>query len=113
MSVSTTDGVAAPVAGTVSIALAPVADIANDSTSTNEDTAAIITVLGNDTFENAGRAVTSVTNGTNGTVTINGDGTVTYTPNANFHGTDTFTYTVTSGGVTETRNRDCRRQFGQ
>ncbi|MFB2916487.1 Ig-like domain-containing protein, partial [Aeromonas veronii] len=27
---------------------------------------------------------------------------VTYTPNANFHGTDGFTYTVTSGGVTET-----------
>ncbi len=30
------------------------------------------------------------------------DGTVTYTPNADFNGTDSYTYTVTSGGVTET-----------
>ena len=29
-------------------------------------------------------------------------GTVRYTPNANFHGTDTYTYTVTSNGLTET-----------
>ena len=28
---------------------------------------------------------------------INGDGTVTYTPNADFNGTDSFTYTVTDG----------------
>ena len=35
-------------------------------------------------------------------MTNNGDGTLTYTPNANFHGTDSYTYTVTSGGVTET-----------
>ena len=32
--------------------------------------------------------------GANGTVTLNGDGSVTYTPNANFNGTDSFTYTV-------------------
>ncbi len=101
MSVSTTDGVAAAVSGTVAIALSPVADIANDSTSTDEDTAAVISVLTNDSFENPGRAVTAVSNGANGSVVINGDGTVTYTPDANFHGTDTFTYTVTSGGVTE------------
>ena len=45
--------------------------------------------------------VTGVTDGTNGTVTTDGT-TVTYTPNADFNGTDSFTYTVTSGGVTET-----------
>ena len=104
MSVSTTDGVASPVSGTVAINIAPVADIQNDTATTAEDTAATITVLGNDTFENPGRAVTSVTNGANGTVTINANGTVTYTPNANYNGTDSFTYTVTSGGVTETAN---------
>ncbi|MFC4636706.1 Ig-like domain-containing protein, partial [Dokdonia ponticola] len=31
----------------------------------------------------------------NGTVTINPDGTVTYTPDPDFNGTDTFDYTVT------------------
>ncbi|WP_299770823.1 Ig-like domain-containing protein, partial [uncultured Dokdonia sp.] len=30
----------------------------------------------------------------NGTVTINADGTVTYTPDPDFNGTDTFDYTV-------------------
>ena len=34
----------------------------------------------------------------NGTVTVNPDGTFTdYTPNANFNGTDTFTYAVSDG----------------
>ena len=32
---------------------------------------------------------------TNGTVTVNADGTFAYTPNAGFTGTDTFTYTAT------------------
>ncbi|EGR3376133.1 hypothetical protein DMJ27_25900, partial [Vibrio parahaemolyticus] len=31
----------------------------------------------------------------------NNDGTVTYTPNDNYVGKDTFTYIVTSGGVSE------------
>jgi len=39
----------------------------------------------------------------NGTVTMNADGTYTYTPNANFNGTDSFTYTVDDGkGGTDT-----------
>ena len=33
----------------------------------------------------------------NGTATINGDGTVQYTPDENFCGTDTFDYTVSDG----------------
>ncbi|HCM0596996.1 TPA: tandem-95 repeat protein, partial [Vibrio parahaemolyticus] len=37
----------------------------------------------------------------NGTVSVNPDGSVTYTPNDNYHGEDTFTYIVTSGGVSE------------
>jgi VCBS repeat-containing protein len=35
----------------------------------------------------------------NGTVTVNIDGTFTYTPNAGFSGTDTFTYTITDNGM--------------
>jgi hypothetical protein len=37
---------------------------------------------------------TAVTQGTNGSVVINQDGTVTYTPNSSFTGDDSFTYTV-------------------
>ncbi|WP_154217699.1 tandem-95 repeat protein, partial [Vibrio parahaemolyticus] len=37
----------------------------------------------------------------NGTVSVNPDGSVTYTPNDNYQGTDSFTYIVTSGGVSE------------
>ena len=38
-----------------------------------------------------------VTGATNGTVTLNPDGTFVYTPNPGFTGTDTFTYQVCSG----------------
>jgi VCBS repeat-containing protein len=39
--------------------------------------------------------VTAVTQPTNGTASINTDGTVRYTPNASFNGIDTLTYTIT------------------
>src|SRR5262249_54507454 len=70
--------------------------------STNEDTAQTINVLANDNFEHVSPAVTDVSQGTNGSVTFTVDGNVTYTPGANFNGSDSFTYTVTAGGVTET-----------
>ena len=35
-------------------------------------------------------------------LTFDAAGNLTYTPNPGFNGADTFTYTVTSGGVTET-----------
>ncbi|WP_250162885.1 Ig-like domain-containing protein [Psychrobacter sp. WY6] len=40
---------------------------------------------------------------TNGTVIVNADGSYTYTPNANFNGEDSFTYTVTDGTETITK----------
>jgi len=39
--------------------------------------------------------VTSNTNPSHGTVTVNADGSFLYTPNAGFSGTDSYTYTVT------------------
>ncbi len=94
---------------TIAITINAVADIANDSATTNEDTAASIFVLANDSFENL-PAITGTTNGAHGSVTVNNNGTpgntaddyLVYTPNADFNGSDSFTYTVTSGGVTET-----------
>ncbi|MBZ0125991.1 MAG: tandem-95 repeat protein, partial [Rhodocyclaceae bacterium] len=113
LTVSTTDGSLTDT-DMVAITLAAVADIANDSATTNEDTPVTLSVLGNDTFENAGRAITAV-NGSaitaggpavavaNGTVSLNAAGTqLTFTPASNYNGATSFTYTVTSGGVTET-----------
>jgi len=87
---------------TLDITVTPVPDIADDSDTTHAGTPKVVDVLGNDTFENSGRQVTAVSDGAHGHVVINGDGTVTYTPVAGYAGTDQFTYTVTSGGVTET-----------
>ena len=58
----------------------------------------------NDSF-GPGATLTGVTQGTTGSVAFLADGTVTYTPNTDFNGTDSFTYTVTTAaGDTETAN---------
>ncbi|EIE1223076.1 Ig-like domain-containing protein, partial [Vibrio parahaemolyticus] len=77
--------------------------IVADNATVVEDTPTIIKVLGNDTFEGDDQVVSLDTNNgpANGTVSVNPDGSVTYTPNDNYHGTDSFTYIVTSGGVSE------------
>ncbi|MDF5576022.1 tandem-95 repeat protein, partial [Vibrio parahaemolyticus] len=91
------------VSQTVNFTVAPVADIEADSADVVEDTPTIINVLGNDTFDGDDKVVSLDTNNgpANGTVSVNPDGRVTYTPNDNYHGTDSFTYIVTSGGVSE------------
>ncbi|TNC05858.1 tandem-95 repeat protein, partial [Vibrio diabolicus] len=88
---------------TVNFTVAPVADIESDRATVVEDTPTIINVLGNDTFEGDDKVVSLDTSKgpANGTVSVNPDGSVTYTPNDNYHGTDSFTYIVTSGGVLE------------
>ncbi|EPW6714325.1 tandem-95 repeat protein [Vibrio parahaemolyticus] len=98
-----TDPSGESVSQTVDFTVAPVVDIKADSTNVVEDTPTIINVLGNDTFEGDGKVVSLDTNNgpANGTVSVNPDGSVTYTPNDNYQGTDNFTYIVTSGGVSE------------
>ncbi|WP_407507274.1 cadherin-like domain-containing protein, partial [Vibrio parahaemolyticus] len=98
-----TDPSGESVSQTVDFTVAPVVDIEADSTNVVEDTPTIINVLGNDTFEGKDKVVSLDTNNgpANGTVSVNPDGSVTYTPNDNYHGTDIFTYIVTSGGVSE------------
>jgi CshA-type fibril repeat protein len=72
---------------------APVAR--NDFVTAREDQPVTIAVLGNDGDPDADPlTITAVAQPTHGTVTVNPDGTVTYTPNPNFNGIDTFTYTV-------------------
>ncbi|MCE7731608.1 tandem-95 repeat protein [Vibrio campbellii] len=88
----------------VDFTVAAVADIVSDSADIVEDTPTKLDVLGNDNFEGDAPVVTVEAGHepTNGTVVVNNDGTVTYTPNQDYNGPDQFTYTVTSGGVTET-----------
>ncbi|WP_274060419.1 tandem-95 repeat protein [Vibrio parahaemolyticus] len=98
-----TDPSGESISQTVNFTVAPVADIVADKATVVEDTPTIIKVLGNDTFEDDGKVVSLDTNNgpANGTVSVNPDGSVTYTPNDNYVGKDTFTYVVTSGGVSE------------
>jgi hypothetical protein len=73
----------------------------HDSEATDEDTPLGIAVLSNDTDPDGDSLlVTAVTQPANGSVTINADNTVTYTPTSNFNGSNSFTYTVsdTKGG---------------
>ncbi|NWJ67625.1 tandem-95 repeat protein, partial [Vibrio parahaemolyticus] len=96
-----TDPSGESISQTVNFTVAPVADIVADKATVVEDTSTVIKVLGNDTFEGDGKVVSLDTNNgpANGTVSVNPDGSVTYTPDDNYHGTDSFTYIVTSGGV--------------
>ncbi len=85
----------------VTVQVSGTADIVADSARTSRRLPVDVNVLENDDFEATPR-VTRVTQGAGGSVTINPDGTVRYTPANNYTGTDTFEYTVTSGGVNET-----------
>ena len=73
----------------------------DDSASTNEDVALTIhasDLLSNDSdIDGDSLTITSFTQPANGTVIDNGDGSFSYTPNANYHGADSFTYTVSDG----------------
>ncbi|MGE0051477.1 MAG: DUF4347 domain-containing protein, partial [Arcobacter sp.] len=89
---------------TININVTAVADIANDSISVNEDSSVTYNLLSNDSFE-GNDSISSVTQGAYGNVTIvnASTGEVRYTPRtANWHGSDSFTYTVLSGGKYET-----------
>ncbi|MDH3249446.1 MAG: Ig-like domain-containing protein, partial [Acidimicrobiia bacterium] len=84
----------------VSITVDPVDDppVANpDSASTPEDVPTTIDVTFNDTDPDGDldpASVTIITGPSNGTAVPNGDGTVTYTPAADYNGPDGFTYQV-------------------
>ena len=90
---------------TVSVTVSNVNDppTANDdSATTNQDVPVTVDVIANDSDpDNDPLSVDSVTQGANGSVSINGDGTVTYSPNAGFFGTDSFTYVVSDGSETD------------
>ena len=78
----------------------------NDTASVDEDKSVTIDVLANDSDpEGVALRVSVATQPANGLATVDSDETsseynhITYTPNANFHGTDPFTYTASDGEI--------------
>ena len=84
-----------PATVTVTVTAVNDAPVANpDVATTAEDTPVLIDVKANDTdVENSPLSPVLVTNPANGTVVANA-GKYTYTPKANFTGTDSFTYRI-------------------
>jgi CshA-type fibril repeat protein len=79
----------------------------NDTASTDEDTAVTVNVLANDNDPDGDDLSVTAASAANGTVVVNPDGSITYTPNAGFNGTDTITYTISDGeGGTATATVD-------
>jgi len=98
----TNDGTVDSASATVSITViavndAPVVTGTILSATTNEDTATPITLIGSDADGDT-LSYSLVAQPTNGTVTLIGN-TATYTPNANYNGTDSFTFTANDGTV--------------
>lgn len=72
----------------------------DDRITTDQDTPVTINVLANDNGSNGApiNGPSIVGGPANGAVTVNSDGTNTYTPSSGFIGTDSFVYGIESGG---------------
>ena len=103
---STSDGRGGTATATVSLTVnaindAPVGN--DDSKTTPRDTGTIINVLANDTdVETSTLTVSSATQPAHGSIVVNANGSITYTPTTGYVGSDSFTYTVSDGSLTDT-----------
>ena len=101
------DGTSSSSVATVTLEVNSVNDTpvaANDEYTTDEDTALTIDaaagLLVNDTDADGNSLVVSLVSGpAHGTLTLNGDGSFVYTPEANFNGVDGFSYVVNDGTI--------------
>jgi hypothetical protein len=80
---------------------APSSNAANDSASVNEDASVEINVTANDTNVTSASVEIS-SEPSHGSVSVASNGVVTYTPNPDYEGTDSFNYQVTSNNNTGT-----------
>ena len=100
------DGYGGTSTATVTITVAAVNDApvaVNDAFTTNEDTVLTVPapgVAGNDT-DVEGNALTAalVSGPSHSTLTLSSDGSFIYTPDANYHGPDSFTYRANDGSA--------------
>jgi hypothetical protein len=75
----------------------------DDNASTDQDTAVSGNVLTNDAGGTEPRIVSLASGPSSGSLSLNADGSFTYIPDANFSGSDSFTYIVTDGlGASDT-----------
>ena len=79
--------------------IAPDISAIADSATTSEDAAVEINVLLNDSYLTSSPISVTPANGTNGTTSV-ASNVVTYDPDADYNGTDTFSYTITQGDKT-------------
>src|SRR4029077_7634166 len=100
------DGAALSNTATVTVNVAAVNDppvANNDTLAATENTPVTYTaaqLLGNDTDADGNQlTIASVSSGTGGTAVLNGDGTGTFTPGANFNGTASFSYRASDGAA--------------
>ena len=94
------DGHGGTSTATVTVGVTAVNDaptLVADTATTKEDTSVKIDVLANDTDVDGDKLTVSAASASNGSVVINTDGTLSYTPKTNFSGNDTISYTVSDG----------------
>jgi len=76
-------------------------DASNDTDTTDEETPVTTAILANDLLGLTPTSIISLTDGEHGSTTLNGDGTITYVPRADFDGIDAYVYTIqdSAGGL--------------
>ncbi|MFK7876369.1 MAG: Ig-like domain-containing protein, partial [Paracoccaceae bacterium] len=91
------DGNGGTATATVDVTIAAVNDdpVASDDTANTDEDIAVSGTLAASDIENDSLIFSLLTDGTQGSVLIQPDGTYTYTPNPDANGTDSFTYEVT------------------
>ncbi|CAM5224899.1 tandem-95 repeat protein [Alishewanella longhuensis] len=98
--VTISDGQGGSTTSTVTLNVTPVNDApvsADQTLSTQEDTALNGAIVAND-IDGDNLAYSLTTSPANGTLVLNADsGTFTYTPNANYNGSDSFVVTISDG----------------
>jgi VCBS repeat-containing protein len=99
-SYTVSDGHGGTSSASVSVTVRPANDAPvarDDNAATPEDTPVTVAVLGNDSDADGDALSVTGANALHGSVVVNADGTLGYTPAADFNGTDTIVYTIADG----------------